>query len=399
MSWYRTGTIAVANGSTAVTGTGTAFVGAVSVGWGLAGPDGRVYEIVSVTSATVLTLGTAYQGSTASGQTYAAFPTRDLGTLPDQLQAVISAMQATIDGAGAGKFADGTVATPGLRFAADADTGLYRPAANKIGLAAGGVQRALLSGTTLNVSVPITGTAITQSTADATAGRLLKVGDFGLGAITSPVLANLDDFTTLSGVYEVDGSTVTGTKPATTTTGDAVLVLRPNTNQQTQIYSNPNNGLTYIRKSNASASWGPWRLIYESGNLLGTVSQTAGAPTGAVIERGANANGEYVKFADGTLICTTSGITLVYSTADLINYTWTFPAPCVVGSFPVVSAALSPLTADYAGLARRDLCAFAQSAGTAGAVVSFTRPSGATRAFIAGDAAANVRLVVTGRWF
>jgi len=240
---------------------------------------------------------------------------------------------------------------------------------------------------------------VTQTATDTTVGRLLKVGDFGVGADGPSALANLDDFTTRIGVYKVDGTTVLGTKPATTTTGDAVLVLRPAANQQTQIYSNPNNGLTYIRKSNASTSWGPWRLIYESGNLLGTVSQTAGAPTGAVIERGANANGEYVKFADGTLICTTSGITLVYSTADLINYTWTFPAPCVVGSFPVVSAALSPLTADYAGLARRDLCAFAQSAGTAGAVVSFTRPSGATRAFIAGDAAANVRLVVTGRWF
>jgi len=178
-----------------------------------------------------------------------------------------------------------------------------------------------------------------------------------------------------------------------------VLVLRPAANQQTQIYSNPNNGLTYIRKSNASTSWGPWRLIYESGNLLGTVSQTAGAPTGAVIERGANANGEYVKFADGTLICTTSGITLVYSTADLINYTWTFPAPCIVGSFPVVSATLSSVPADYTGLSRRDLCAFGQSTGTSGAVLSFTRPSGATRAFIAGDAAANVRLVVNGRWF
>ncbi|NCO16171.1 MAG: DUF2793 domain-containing protein, partial [Alphaproteobacteria bacterium] len=53
--------------------------------------------------------------------------------------------------------ADGTAATPGLRFAADADTGLYRPAANQIGLAAGGVQRALLSDTALSVSVPITG--------------------------------------------------------------------------------------------------------------------------------------------------------------------------------------------------------------------------------------------------
>lgn len=39
------------------------------------------------------------------------------------------------------------------------------------------------------------------------------------------------------------------------------------------------------------------------GNILGTVGQAAGVPTGAVIERGTNANGDYVRFADGTQIC------------------------------------------------------------------------------------------------
>jgi hypothetical protein len=44
--------------------------------------------------------------------------------------------------------------------------------------------------------------------------------------------------------------------------------------------------------------------IYVPGNILGTVSQSGGVATGAIIERGSNANGEFVKFADGTLICT-----------------------------------------------------------------------------------------------
>ena len=47
--------------------------------------------------------------------------------------------------------------------------------------------------------------------------------------------------------------------------------------------------------------------IYYQGNILGTVSQSGGTPTGAVIERGSNANGEYVKFADGTMLCFMSG--------------------------------------------------------------------------------------------
>lgn len=42
---------------------------------------------------------------------------------------------------------------------------------------------------------------------------------------------------------------------------------------------------------------------YCPGNLLGTVAQAGGSPTGAVIESGANADGDYVRFADGSLIC------------------------------------------------------------------------------------------------
>jgi hypothetical protein len=38
-------------------------------------------------------------------------------------------------------------------------------------------------------------------------------------------------------------------------------------------------------------------------NIVGTVSQSGGVPTGAVIEQGANANGSFVRFADGTQIC------------------------------------------------------------------------------------------------
>lgn len=43
---------------------------------------------------------------------------------------------------------------------------------------------------------------------------------------------------------------------------------------------------------------------YNFSNILGTVSQSAGTPTGAIIETGSNANGIYTKFADGTMICT-----------------------------------------------------------------------------------------------
>ena len=43
--------------------------------------------------------------------------------------------------------------------------------------------------------------------------------------------------------------------------------------------------------------------LFDKSNILGIVSQAAGVPTGAIIERGSNANGEFVKYADGTLVC------------------------------------------------------------------------------------------------
>lgn len=49
-------------------------------------------------------------------------------------------------------------------------------------------------------------------------------------------------------------------------------------------------------------------------DILGRVSQSAGVPTGAIIEKGANSNGEYVRFADGTQICR-----MVYAAADATN--------------------------------------------------------------------------------
>ena len=70
------------------------------------------------------------------------------------------------------------------------------------------------------------------------------------------------------------------------------------------------------------------------GNILGNVSQTAGQPTGAVIESGTNANGRYLRLADGTQICLVQNINAGPSTfagagqftdlyrTDVFSVTW-----------------------------------------------------------------------------
>ena len=57
---------------------------------------------------------------------------------------------------------------------------------------------------------------------------------------------------------------------------------------------------------------------YRRGNILGTVSESGGVPTGAVFESGSNANGSYVKFACGTMITRTRFTITESSTVRLI---------------------------------------------------------------------------------
>ena len=60
--------------------------------------------------------------------------------------------------------------------------------------------------------------------------------------------------------------------------------------------------------------------VFKQSNILGTVSESGGVPTGAIIETGSNSNGFYQKFADGTMI--------VWSGRGGIRgeETWNFPA-------------------------------------------------------------------------
>lgn len=55
---------------------------------------------------------------------------------------------------GGARFADGTLALPGIRFHLDPDTGLWRPAANAVGLVAGGVEHLRAVGGNVGIGNP-----------------------------------------------------------------------------------------------------------------------------------------------------------------------------------------------------------------------------------------------------
>ncbi|MFG6284745.1 hypothetical protein [Sphingomonas sp. S6] len=141
--WNSTGTVTVTNGSPVITGAGTVFsFPNAQPGQAFVGPNGLPMEIASVDSASQITLARPYGGATAAGQPFTILPTQsfanDLALAFAGFKNVAGAMLDTI---GQGMFPDGSVATPGIRFAADQDTGWRRAGSNSLSLVTGGVDR------------------------------------------------------------------------------------------------------------------------------------------------------------------------------------------------------------------------------------------------------------------
>ena len=150
MSWYSTGNVSVTNGSTTVTGSETNFSVGAQIGEGFLAPDDKLYEIATITSATVIVLADNYLGSTQTGQTYKIVPTQSLvADLAAEVTDLISDYATVKDNAGAGKHLDGTAANPAIKFIQDQDTGFYRVGANEIGVAVGGLNVASFGSTGL----------------------------------------------------------------------------------------------------------------------------------------------------------------------------------------------------------------------------------------------------------
>ncbi len=126
---------------------------------------------------------------------------------------------------------------------------------------------------------------------------------------------------------------------------------------------------------------------YGPGNLLGAVTQSDGTPTGAVIERGVTPSGDFVRFADGTQICTASLDATTCTNTEGALYassseTWDFPTAFAAGTTPALSG----------------------SGGSIGRFIGFDGPTDTQAAYkilsSASDAAAlPPSAIAIGRWF
>ncbi|WP_370207589.1 DUF2793 domain-containing protein [Pararhodobacter marinus] len=188
------------------------------------------------------------------------------------------------------------------------------------------------------------GSAITQSATDATAGRLLKVGDTRLSpGDGSPENTDLDTIEGL-GFWTIGASAANS--PGFIGGAGALISFQRSNTRKAQIASNGGLGNRWgVRTQDDSGTWHPWAQLVHSRNLVGPVGQSAGIPTGAVLERGANANGSYVRLADGTQICwhAIDDTATAWGTAESGLFrraspaTWTYAAlfsipPCVTAT-------------------------------------------------------------------
>jgi len=135
--------------------------------------------------------------------------------------------------------------------------------------------------------------------------------------------------------------------------------------------------------------------VFKQSNILGTVSESGGVPTGAIIERGSNANGEFIKYADGTMICGMPLVQFDRVGPSRIQAIITYPSPFteIYGQSSVISRAVG----DQSGTINKD--AFFQ--GTAelrdgsGGNYRFETPD----SNLSTDASVIVNVMVFGRWY
>jgi hypothetical protein len=283
--------------------------------------------------------------------------------------------------------AGGSPSQPGLAFAGMAGTGVFSPAAGQIGLTTAGVQRAVLSASGFSIQVPVTGNAVTQTGRDRTAGRLVKVGDYGLGgAQILPNATSLEALDLPPGYYSyATGGTLTG-GPETGAWPHALHVIEisasttGNLRRRMYVSARVTTLLTSCRVwvgFNIGSDPILWTPMPVGQFLVGAVTQSGGVPTGAVMERGANSNGEFVRFADGTQICT-GGLTTSASAA----VSWTYPAAFVTGP-RVIGTAEATVSS----------CIVAD---TAPGLTSVTLSARAGNDARRSD---SIRVTATGRWF
>lgn len=230
------------------------------------------------------------------------------------------------------------------------------PTAQSISLAPAGIERMALDDISLTVDVPVTGTGVQGSSSDITSGRLVTVDGAKSAGLSTygdyfDAVSGQDANTAIAGEAALYDTTTPGPWPLPA--GNFLWVetqrmyIANSARQVATQYSGASlaDPRQWVRvRARDTFDWTPWSEIYNQSSLVGVASSSSGVPTGAVFERGNNANGHYVRYADGTQICWASfalssvAVTTAYAGGFYaLGSNLTFPASFLVAPEVVLS--------------------------------------------------------------
>lgn len=229
--------------------------------------------------------------------------------------------------------------------------------------------------------------AVTTSPTDTTASRLLKTGDFGLGG-NVPSLGAYDmnaaaTDAVMTGMYYASAPL---NAPAGFDYGFYNYRRLGGTRHQSLTRYATGRSWTRVLPDTGQP-WSAWDMNLRSSDIVGTVSQASGVPTGAVMEKGQNAQGFYVRLADGTQLAWGEVGSNTLGAGTVTSTTVTFPIAFYTGAgAPVVSSNFQPqLSWDVYGPISNGVLSTTQ--------VSITIRNGATAQ------TGTIRWSAVGRWF
>lgn len=319
---YTAGTVSVSAGSRRVTGTGTGWKTAnVAPGlFGLAGVVGGIPVDGDLISDTEFDLVQPWPGPSLSGQAYwLSYDTRDgqqtvnnAQRLAEYLARLASPFFSAVSGLVPAAntfpyFGAGAIAVLGSITAAArsllgltpvADTIAYfNTTTTMVTTPFGAAARALLNGGVLpNAQLP---------------GRLKELVEI----TTNP------DLIVSNGYFGAFGEALNVPHAGGTWLIKSIVWADPN--YAVQEAFNLFNTDSKFRRHKVNQIWQPWKA---SGQVtVGNAARINTLPTGALIERGSNGNGQYNRFADGTLECW-HDLRLPYNSASDLLADWTFPS-------------------------------------------------------------------------